>query len=368
MLVLVESVTGAFEEAIAIRDQIDARYRRLHELDEVILWDHLHRGDFAEAHRFAERRGLLRRATIAKRLRLSLERPFETSLDGVADVPFTDDPLTPFMPGFAAQLNGRPTVARLDTGGTYVHLSSEMALAHGIETVVAEREFAALRWHTVRYGVGDLEIGPIHLANVPVVVHDGALPAAAIGAAFGVELGPIIGTNVLERFLDDDRRARPATAPVAAPGCQGARAAHLASVTGPHEAPFAVWEGHLMIARGRVGVTNANFFVDSGLVMYNDEQGQAAMLASAPVLAGWGVPDPGDGRFAELPGSVSIGTASQGGMTAYTVPDRTWRDFGDWGGIRVDALISWGFLRNFVWTIDFDRRRYLFGEAVAEPT
>ncbi len=67
------------------------------------------------------------------------------------------------MPGFAVRLNGRPTVARLDTGGSFVHVSAESARRIGIETVVTEREFAALRWHTVRYGVADLDIGPVHL-------------------------------------------------------------------------------------------------------------------------------------------------------------------------------------------------------------
>ena len=76
---------------------------------------------------------------------------------------------------------------------------------------------------------------------------------------------------------------------------------------------------------------------------------------------------PSTGRFAELPGPVAIGPAELDGLTAYPIPDSAWRDFGDWGGIRVDALVSWGFLRHFSWTIDFDRRRYLFGDAQDRP-
>jgi len=79
------------------------------------------------------------------------------------------------------------------------------------------------------------------------------------------------------------------------------------------------------------------------------------------------VAQPEEDRFAELPGLLSIGAAARGGMTAFAVPDSMWRDFGDWGGIRVDALVSWGFLRHFSWTIDFDRRLYLFG-VVDQPT
>ena len=44
-----------------------------------------------------------------------------------------------------------------------------------------------------------------------------------------------------------------------------------------------------MIARGRVGgVTDANLFVDSGLVAFTAEQGQAALLAPRHALASWG--------------------------------------------------------------------------------
>src|SRR3989304_261217 len=145
---------------------------------------------------------------------------------------------------------------------------------------------ASLRGHPVRHGFADLELGPVHLRNVPVAVHEGALPTGPIAEAFGVELGPIIGTNVLERFL----------ATVDAPGQRlllsrrgdtEAPAAHLPRLGSPqHEAPFALWSDHLMIARGRLGgVANANLFVDSGLVAFTAEQGQAALLASRSALA-----------------------------------------------------------------------------------
>jgi hypothetical protein len=272
------------------------------------------------------------------------------------------------MPGFTALLNGRPTVARLDTGGSFIHMTSEAAAAFGVRAAVSEREFAALGWHTVRHGFADLELGAIHLRNAPVAVHEGVLPAGPIAAAFGVELGPIIGTNVLERFLTTvDAPGRRLL--LSRRGDPGARAAHLARLgAARHEAPFALWSDHLMIARGRLGgLANANLFVDSGLVAFTLEQGQAALLASQSALASWGVGLPADGRFAELPGQLAIGAAARDGLTVYPIPDRTWRDFGDWGGIRVDALVSWGFLRHFSWTIDFDGRHYLFEEAPRQP-
>lgn len=368
LVVLVACVLGEYDEAIATHQLIDTRYRRLAELDEPVLWAFVHRDDVAGALAFAERRGIGRRGAVTQRLRLALENPLDVEIEGVVDVPFTDDALTPLMPGFSAHLNGRSTVARLDTGGSNVHMTAEAAEAYGVKAVVAERGFAALRWHTVRHGIADLELGPIHIRNVPVSVHEGVLPTGPIAEAFGVELGPIIGTNVLERFL----------ATVDAPGQRlllsrrgdtQARAAHLARLPAERlEAPFALWSDHLMIARGRVaGLTDANLFVDSGLVAFTAEQGQAALLASRGTLSSGGMTLPADGRFVELPGPLAIGPAVRDGLTAYPIPDRMWRDFGDWGGIRVDALVSWGFLRHFSWTIDFDRRHYLFGRAPDQP-
>ena len=368
LLALVSCVLGEFDEAIATHQLIDPRYRRLAELDEPILWAHVHLDDIAGAVAFAERRGIDPRGVDAQRLRLALENPLQVAIDGVVDVPFTDDPLTPLMPGFTALLNGRPTVARLDTGGTFVHMTAEVATAFGVKTIVSERVFAALSRHTVRHGFANLELGPIHLRNIPVIVHEGGLQTGPIAAACGVELGPLIGTNVLERFLTtiDAPRRRLVLSPR---GDGDARAAHLARIGSTrHEAPFAMWGDHLMIARGRVGgVEDANLFVDSGLVAFTPEQGQAAVLASRGALASWGVGLPAPGRFAELRGPVAIGPAELDGLTAYPIPDSAWRDLGDWGGIRVDALVSWGFLRHFPWTIDFDRRRYLFGDAQDRP-
>jgi hypothetical protein len=368
VLALVASVLGEYDEAIATHQMIHPRYPRLAELDEPVLWALVHRGDIAGALAFAERSGLGRRGAVTQRLRLALENPLIVEIEGLVDVPFTDDALSPLMPGFSASLNGRPTVARLDTGGSFIHMTSEAAAAFGVRTVVSERAFAALRWHTVRHGLADLELGPIHLRNIPVAVHEGGLPAAQIAEAFGVELGPIIGTNVLERSLSTvDAPGRRLL--LSRRGDLDARAAHLARLgTRLHEAPFALWSGHLMIARGRLGsVADVNLFVDSGLVAFTQEQGQAALLASRGALSSWGVALPAEGRFAALPGPLAIGAASRAGLTVYPIADRTWRNFGDWGGIRVDALVSWGFLRHFSWTIDFDRRRYLFRDSLEQP-
>lgn len=362
LLVLTAAIKGEYAEAIAFYHRIDSQYPRLGELDEPMLWAHIHHGDLPAAQAFAKRRGMLRDDVIAGRLRLAIEHPLSIELLGVAELPFTDDKLTPLMPGFAVRLNGREAVARLDTGGAFLHLTTDQARAFGIEFAVCERAFFGLIIGNVCHGVAEsLEIGPARLKNVPVAILDNG-PAAQVAAHFGVELGPIIGTNLLQRFLTTvDGPGRRLI--LSRRGDAGARAAHLSRIKGGHETPFALWGSHMMLARGRVGGTPVNFFVDSGLVVENSDQKQAALLASESVLASWGVRKPEEGPFAALPGPLAVGGASKDRMSAFAVPDAKWREFGDWGGVGVDALVSWGFLKHFAWTIDFDRHVYVFEDS-----
>jgi hypothetical protein len=366
LLTLTMIVRGAYNEAVANYWQINPRYERLAQLDEAMLWALVHQGDLTAAHKFAERRGLLKDDVTAERLRLAREYPFGVQLTGIADLPFSDDELSPFMPGVAVCLNGQDTVARLDTGGAFLHLTPALAEKFGVKPVVCEREFFGLIQGNACYGVAkSLEIGPIRLQNVPVAILEG-LPAEAIAANFGVELGPIIGTNILQRFLTtvDGPKRRFI---LSRRGDANARKAHFSRIAHSpktrHETPFVLWGSHYMIARGRVGrFAPENFFMDSGLVAANQDQGQVALLVSESVLHKWRVQKPKADHFAELPSPLEIGGASRANATAFTVSDAKWREFGDWGGIRVDALASWGFFKHFTWTIDFDRHVYLFEE------
>lgn len=358
--VLAAHVRGEHARAISAHGRISPRYRRLRELDEPVLWSFLHLGDVDGARAFAERRGLSSRDRVLRsRLELASDRPFDVELSGLVELPFSDDALSPWMPGFAARLAGRDVIARLDTGGSFVHVSGEQAAAFGIGTVACEKAFAALASGRVCYGVADLELGAARLRNVPVAVHEGVLPTRRIAEAFGVELGPIVGTNVLRRFLvtvdGPGRRLL-----FSRRGDGPARAEHLSRLDGaPVSVPFALWNEHQMIAKGQVGEgLPETFFVDSGLVAGTPEQGQASLLAPASSLATWGARAGDRGRLAELPSTLALGGAVRKGAKVLAVPDGTWRQFGEWGGVRVSGLVSWGFLKDFSWTLDFDRMLY----------
>ncbi len=363
MLALVSHVTGDHRAALAHHGRIAPTYRWLSRLEEPILWSYVHLHDYRGARAFARTRPIGARGATRARLELAVEHPLAIEIPGLVEVPFTNDALTPYMPGFAVRLNGRPAVARLDTGGSFIHVSAEQAASLGIAVVGCETTFAALSTGKVCYGITDLEIASVRLHNVPVAVHHGVLQTEEIARAFGVDLGPIIGTNVLQQFL----------VTVDAPGRQlvlsprgdaATRAAHLGRLVGEaHETPFVLWSDHRMIVRARVGSRDdVQLFVDSGLVAVT-QQGQAALLAPRSTLRTWGASIPPSPSFAEVPGAVEVGGVSRDRCTAFVISDRDWRKFGDWGRIEVSALVSWGFLNHFAWTIDFDHYTYSFSRA-----
>jgi hypothetical protein len=357
ILALVASVTGRYADAIAQQARIAAGYGRLSELDEPIIWAYVHLRDVEGALAFAEKRHAP--ATVIKRLRLAVANPFTTQLKGVTAIPFVSDKLTPYMPGMRVTLCGEPAVVRLDTGGAFVHMSAKQATEFGVRTVAAETGFAALVSDKMSYGVApELRIGDAVLTSVPVTVHHRAFPAAQM---LGVELGPIVGTNVLERFLTtiDGPGGRLV---LSERGNAAARAEHLdllgGKARGGAEVPFALWADHFMLVAGRIAGQQTRFFVDSGLVAVTPQQGQANLLASKRMLTSWGASAEKDQVFSNVPGTLCIGDACKDGPTAMPVDDGMWRKFGDWGGAKVDALVSWGFLSRFAWTVDFDRMVY----------
>ncbi len=358
--VLVRHVRGDEVGAIADYEAIDPAYRRLHELDEPMLWSVWRAMGPTAAREFSDRRRLTRNKVTRERLRLAVDHPLTVLAPDLVELPFTNDALSSYMPGVAGRINGHATVARLDTGGAFVHMTPVQAETFGVDTVACEREFASLNTHRVCHGIVDLELGSARLINVPVAVHADIRGAETIAAATGVELGPLIGTNVLEQFLStvDSPGQRFILSkrrdPTAASAHQAKLSPHMRS-----EVAFGLWLDHFMIASGHVGRHEPmNFFIDSGLVAFTPDQGQAAMLAPYRTLRSWGVTHPASESFCWPNGGMGIGMVTQTNTMTFAIPDRTWRAFGDWGGIRVDALLAYGYLKHYSWTIDFDRRVY----------
>ncbi|OQX13462.1 MAG: hypothetical protein BWK76_16100 [Desulfobulbaceae bacterium A2] len=362
LLCLVSHMTGEYPQAIAHYSLIRRSYPKRKLLVEPVAWSYIHLGDYEGALRHLETSGIRQEQALLAALAFWQDHPLQTEAAGVIEIPFTEDRLSPFMPGFRVRINGHDVVARLDTGGAFIHLSPAWAERLGVRSTGREKSFASLMDVEIGYGgFADLEFGSFSLRNVPVYVMDHlTAQSEGIAAACGEELGPIIGTNVFQQFLVtiDGPGKRFILSPR---GDATAAAAHAARLAGEAtEVPFAMWSDHFMIARGRLGEVPLNLFVDSGLVMANAEQGQAALLAPVPALESWGAAVPEEGRFAVLPCVLGLGEAEGNDLPVFPVPEATWKAMGDWGGVDVDALLSWGFLKDFAWTLDFDRRVYVF--------
>jgi hypothetical protein len=368
LLCLIAHMEGDYAQAIDQYKAIRPSYQKRKLLVSPIAWSYVFLGDYAGAVRHLESSGVRQEPALLEALRYWENHPLMTDASGMVELPFTEDRLSPFMPGFRVKLNGQEAVARLDTGGSYIHLTPAWAERLGVQSTGKEKGFASLREVGIGYGgFVDLELGSFILRNVPVYVMEHlAAQSEALSSEFGEELGPIIGTNVFQRFLTtiDGPGKRLVLSPR---GDEAAAAAHAARIpSGSTEIPFSLWDDHFMIAKGSLGGNPVNLFFDSGLVAANSAQGQVALLASSSKLAAWGTANPEEKRFAVVSRVLSVCGMDGGYPTVLTVPEATWKGMGDWGGMDVDALISWGYLKNFAWTIDFDRRVFVFAAGLYE--
>ena len=356
LLFLTTFVAGDYRTSLAHYHAIGPSYRRLAELDEPVVDAYVHLGAVVEALEFARGRKGMARTTV-RRLEDHRRRPFGVDLTRVAVVPFADHELGDHLPGFSVDIEGRRVVALLDTGGMYLVMGPDRAAALGIHTTNGEKGVAHLNRMRVEfaYGIaGRLVLGDAILHNVPVAV---------LSTLRGEGDLVIVGTNILEPFLSTMDYANRRLI-LSRRGNASARAGHLAMLpAGGVSVPFYLWSDHYMFARGGVGERrDLNFFVDSGLVsLHPDGKGgerQASFTSSKRKFQAWGIQDEAIERgFFESAHPLTLGSARE------DRPLMVVGDAGDteFGGVRIDGLISHAFLSRSVWTIDFDAREYRFG-------
>jgi hypothetical protein len=301
---------------------------------------------------FTKRRGMAE-ATVAF-LERQADTPLVSSLDGVTVIPFADHPLTQYLPAFEAELNGESIVAHVDTGGTFLIMGPERADSLGIETAAAGKGFHGSTSVDMRVGIAkSFRFGDAVLENVPV---------ATLASLKGSQDFVIFGTNVLQQFYStlDYPRSRLILSPRGdAGGMRKHRAMLSENVT---RVPFYMWGDHYMIARGGVGRHDGlNFFIDSGLVsIHPDGVGgmiQDAFTTTRKNFGEWGVlGEENRARHFQLNAPLKLGTLAQEDLHVVIMSVGSQ----DFGGVRIDGLLSHAFLKAYSWTIDFDSREYLF--------
>ena len=279
----------------------------------------------------------------------------KVALERLVVVPFTEQSISEYLPGFEAEIDGQKTVAHVDTGGTFLHMGTHRAEEFGINlSRGGEGYHGTERVETYHGIVPSFRLGSAFLENVPVV----ALPSLKGGEDF-----IIFGTNILQLFLatlDYPNRQL-----ILSPRNDlDLRQRHLAMLPeNGVEIPFYIWGDHYMFARGGVGEhRDLNFFIDSGLVsLHPDGRGglrQAAFWSSRSNYEKWGLdPDEVRKEVFESPLPLSLGPLEQGGHLFLARDKVPYRRFGK---AQIHGLLSHAFLKRYAWTVDFDKHVYIF--------
>jgi hypothetical protein len=351
LIVLTSFVTGDYEGSIAHYLLLSPEYEGYDSLTRIVVDAYLHLERLAEAASFAERMG--RPDAECAWLRRRADRPMTVTLDTTTVIPFVrGDMLADLMPAIPIEINGRAYTGRLDTGGSYISTSPKMVGDLGIEVSQIGTGVANNQATTISAGLVDsLKLGDALLTNVPVASLD-----ALAGPA---ERMIILGTRILSRFIVtwDNGEGRLVLTPR---GDDAARGKHLQAFSeGAEVVNFYLAGDHYMWAQGAVGSHKALFFVDTGLLILDGKGRQPAIGVSPQTIERWGL-SAGGSRFIDSPGPIRLGTVSRSGCSMHVFGDQ--RNLPSFGGLQPTAIISHGFLKDFVWTIDFDHHQYFLTE------
>ncbi len=284
-----------------------------------------------------------------------------------AIVPFL---MTDPLPIVEITVNGRTIDALIDTGGASLIIDPEIAASMGITPLVetSSAGFAFGKRGGYAYAKADsVQMGGVTLRTVPIWLLPTKLMSTSLtGGRY--EIDGIIGTNVLQKFLSTmdypngrlvlrprtvDRSTPLPDEPGHAPACR---------------VPFYLSETHLMLVRGSLNAREGLlFFLDSGLA-----DASAGFAATIRTLRYAGIPKPtmvqiegigGAGISRARIGHFTVDRLALGGLEiqhatgVYGVfPDTSFAD----ASFIIDGIVSHRILKEYAWTIDFDRMEMSF--------
>ena len=361
LMVLTSFVNGGYHEGLEHYVLLDPDYDRIRELDGLVIDVLKALRQFDRAEAFA--RQVDRSENVVTMLRKQRDNPMKMTLDKTTVVPFSQNHMIPdWMPAIPIEINGREYLGHLDTGGNWVHMSPKMAGELGIETVFVGMGRGNNQETTVEEGIiNTLKIGDAVLENVPAVVI-AALQGALRDGKGEISDLVILGNNVLEQFLmtwDNDKQRlvlSPRYDPVA-------RKEHFSKYVPKGSKPMDFYRvpDHYLIGHGAIAGKEATFFVDTGLVTVDPNGRQPGLSISSESFKAFG----GEGDFTEVgfadaPGPIRLGPVELEKQGLYVNPGSRGFSF---SGVKTDALLSHGFLKHCVWTIDFDTRTWYLHSA-----
>lgn len=348
-------VQGQYEKSLEVFYSLNSKFKKYSEATDLAAEAYLHLQDYENACNIAEKSKAFRPIySIYKELK---DRPFSIAADRTFIVPFLDDPELPsnYWPGVNGTLNGKKASIRFDTGGGFLVLGKSAAEKYGIPLKYQDKGMQGSSqvkmWHSLADSM-TFE-GGLTFINIPVMIME--------------TLGDyvIFGTNILEQFLTtvdyhNDRFIFTPRSKSELLTEHYERFCENLTTT-----PFYLWQDHYMIAKGKFAdKDNLNLFFDSGVIALTEIDGkteQASFTVSRETLLKW--------RFdkSKMKQTTFFPTASPLKVKGLIQPNTLiWYDHNllkdrIFGGIRIDGLISHGWLKNYSWTIDFDKMEYGFG-------
>lgn len=361
VLMLTSFAQGKFQEAIAHQKRISTSYPRFRETLMPVIDAQKHLGQYADASAFAVQHSFNEPMGLQSSLRRLAKNPPKFVLQKTTEIPFKkDDPYNPYLPAFDMSLNGRSLVGHLDTGGTFVVISKELADQMGLKMSYLGKGHCNNREASVWTTLAHFQMGDLLVQGVPTEVSD-----CLNGTAMRDRV--IFGTNVLQRFLStiDYPGDRLVLSPF------NRRVEHFKRISSGYRQvasqPFYIWADHYMFTKGQLsGAKNLNFFVDTGLVYFHADGRQAAFLTSTKKLIDMGYDSRvlAQSKVVDALGDIGLSEVVQSGHVIRHQDEIT---FGDFGGVEISGLIAHAFLRSYSWTIDFERMSYSFLKPVQRP-
>jgi hypothetical protein len=252
-------------------------------------------------------------------------------------------------------LNGVKKHVMFDTGADFLiigeNVANELGIKYSNQSIGEHATSKVTVWHTIIDSVS-FENGPAFY-NMPTTIMGGSPDLM------------IWGTSILEPFLStiDYPHQQFILTPRSNKGlCQE----HNKMLYSKHYSiPFYMWGNHYMFAKGHFSTNDSlNFFFDSGLVAignFNGELKQASFTASKESMLKWGYKSEElvENTFFQANESLGVDGLNQPNTLIWfdknLIKDR------NFGGIRIDGLISHAWLKNYSWTIDFENMEYTFG-------
>lgn len=346
-------VQGKYAKSIETFRTLKPSFGKYSDAVDLAVEAYLHLKDYENAWKLAAKSKLERTPYLEERKK----RPFKVIAEKTYIVPFLDDIQLPssFWPAVNGKINAEKVAIRFDTGGTFLVMGKGAAEKLGIGLKYKRNGMhgssEVIMWDAIADSMG-FERGP-HFQNVPVVIME--------------DLGDriIFGTNILEQFLTtiDYTNNRFIFTPRNRHDLYEQHYKLLP--TNMVRVSFYLWGDHYMIAKGKFGDhDDLNLFFDSGLIaltVIDGKMRQASFTASKESLVKWGFDK---SKLTESGFSLTKYTLEVGGLSQPNT--LVWYDHKlekdrNFGGIRIDGLISNAWFKKYSWTIDFDKHGFIFG-------